>query len=250
MPLHDWSALTGWDGVHQVWVVELLYAVKPLLPPAYRAYVGTSPTFAVGGPVEERPDVGVRDWPPGGPPGAADAGGSEPDEEVAVATLAAETAVLVERAGRLVAAVELVSPRNKDRLASQAGYAAAYAGYLLRGVHLLLVDVHRRPATFSFADRVAAQLGFRQPPLPAPHAVGYRVGGPAPAGGQFLALWRRALTVGAPLPAMRLPLSAEESVAVDLEGTYLRAAEAAYLGPGDGGSPPSQPPGAPAAQGV
>ena len=37
MPLHDWSVLPGWDGVHQVWGVELLYAMKSLLPPAYRA---------------------------------------------------------------------------------------------------------------------------------------------------------------------------------------------------------------------
>lgn len=129
MPLHDWSALTAWAGVHQVWGVELLYALKPLLPPAYRAYIGTTPTFAIGGPDDGRPDVGVRDWPPGGPPAAppADAG-PEPDEEVAVATLAADTAVLVERAGRLVAAVELVSPRNKDRASAQAAYAVAYAG--------------------------------------------------------------------------------------------------------------------------
>ena len=28
MPLHDWSALPGWDGVHQVWGVELLYAPR------------------------------------------------------------------------------------------------------------------------------------------------------------------------------------------------------------------------------
>lgn len=223
MPLLDWSALSGWDGVHQVWMVELLYAVKPLLPPAYRAYIGTTPTFAIGGPDERRTDVGVTDWPAGDP-------GPEPDEEVAVATLTADTALLVERAGRLVAAVELVSPRNKDRLSSQAAYAAAYAGYLLRGVHLLLIDVHRRPAAFSFADQVAAQLALAQPAVPAPFAVGYRVGGPAPNGGRFLAVWRRPLTVGEPLPVMRLPLSADESVAVDLDGMYRRAAEAAYLG--------------------
>lgn len=231
MPLHDWPALTGWDGVHQVWGVELLYALKPLLPPAYRAYIGTTPTFAIGGPDEGRPDVCVRDWPPGGPPAApADDVGPEPDEEVAVATLAADTAVLVERAGRLVAAVELVSPRNKDRASAQAAYAAAYAGYLLRGVHLLLVDVHRRPAGFSFADEVARALGLKQPAVPSPFAVGYRVGGPSPAGGRFLAVWRRPLTVGDALPLLRLPLSADESVPVDLEGTYRRATEAAYLG--------------------
>ena len=80
------------------------------------------------------------------------------------------------------------------------------------------------------ADQVAAELGLQQPALPAPHAVGYRVGGPAPCGGRFLAVWRRGLAVGEPLPPMQLPLTTQESVEVDLEGTYRRAAEAAYLG--------------------
>lgn len=235
MPLHDWAALPGWGGVRQVWMVELLYAVKPLLPPADRASIGTTPTFAIGVPAPDdgRTDVGVREWPAGSPPTATAPltdPGPDPDEEIAVATLAADTALLVERAGRLVAAVELVSPRNKDRLSAQAAYAADYAGYLLRGVHLLLVDVHRRPAEFSFADQIAAALGTRKPDLPAPFAVAYRVGGPAPAGGKFLASWRRPLAVGEPLPAMRLWLSADESVPIDLDGTYRRAAEAAYLG--------------------
>lgn len=231
MPLHDWATLSGWDGVHQVWMVELLYAIKPQLPPSYRAYIGTTPAFAIGSPDDGRPDVGVRDWPAGEPqsPSAADTG-QEPDEEVAVATISANTALLVERGGRLVAAIELVSPRNKDRLSAQAAYTATYTGYLLRGVHLLLADVHRRPAGFSFTDRIAAELRMNQPPVSAPFVVGYRVGGPSPDGGRFLAVWRRPLAVGNPLPPMRLWLSADDSVPVDLEGTYRRATEAAYLG--------------------
>jgi hypothetical protein len=62
MPLHDWSALSGWDGVHQVWLVELLYWIKPRLPARYRAYIGTTPTFAIGAPAGERLDLEVRDW--------------------------------------------------------------------------------------------------------------------------------------------------------------------------------------------
>jgi hypothetical protein len=62
MPLHDWSALPGWDGVHQVWLVELLYWIKPRLPARYRAYIGTTPTFAIGAPAGERLDLEVRDW--------------------------------------------------------------------------------------------------------------------------------------------------------------------------------------------
>ena len=57
MPLHDWTAVSGWDGVHQVWIVELLYWLKPRLPAGYRAYIGTTPTFAIGAPAEDRPPV-------------------------------------------------------------------------------------------------------------------------------------------------------------------------------------------------
>ena len=184
MPLHDWSALSCWEGVHQVWIVELLYAIQPLLPPSYRASIGTSPTFAIGGSAQGRPDVGVRDWPTMDPHLPVQ-GESEPDEEVPVALLAQDSALLVEHAGRLVAAVELVSPRNKDRVAAQAAYTAAYTGYLLRGVHLLLIDIHRRPLAFSFADQIATSLGMHSATLPAPCAVGYRVGDPAPTGAAF-----------------------------------------------------------------
>ena len=137
MPLHDWALLPGWDGVHQVWTVELLYWIKPRLPAGYRAYIGTTPTFAIGGPVEERPDVGVRGQqtaesglPTVARPAAKGSGeaGDEPDEEVAVATLSGNTALLIEHHDRLVAAVKLISPRNRDRSSACAAYGDAYGG--------------------------------------------------------------------------------------------------------------------------
>jgi hypothetical protein len=70
---------------------------------------------------------------------------------------------------------------------------------------------------------------MEQPPCPAPFAISYRVGERAPSGGRYLAIWRRPLAFGAPLPTMRLPLSVQEFVAVDLEQTYGRATGAAYL---------------------
>ncbi|HET6879256.1 MAG TPA: DUF4058 family protein [Pirellulales bacterium] len=230
MPLHDWSGLPGWEGVHQIWMVELLYWLQPRLPAKYRAYIGTTPTFAIDAPPEERPDVGVRDQQAEEAVGSSVADAcQEPDEEVAVAALPADKAVLVERAGRLVAAVELVSPRNKDRPSACAAYASGYAAYLLKGVHLLLVDVHRLPLRFSFADRIAEELRLEQLPCASPFAVSYRVGEPAPTGGRFLAVWRRPLMVGEPLPLIPLALSVHEAVSVDLECTYARAATAAYL---------------------
>jgi hypothetical protein len=242
MPLHDWATLSGWDGVHQVWIVELLYWLKPRLPAGYRAYIGTSPTFVIGAPVEERPDVGVRTFPQGNGPqmpstAATERAGAfpsqaleEPEQEITVATFTGENALFVESQGQLIAAIELVSPRNKDRPSACATYTNVYASYLLRRVNLLLVDVHRRPLRFSFADQIAQELEIpEQPAYPAPFAISYRVGETAPNGGRFLAFWRRSLTVGAPLPQLPLALSVHEAVVVNLEETYSRAAAAAYL---------------------
>jgi len=238
MPLHDWTTLPGWDGLHQVWIVELLYWIKPRLPAGYRAYIGTTPTFAIGGPGNGRPDVGVRAWPDGNgaktppksPTAASAKPSEEPDLEIAVATLEGDKALFVESRDRLIAAIELVSPRNKDRQSACAAYTSTYAGYLLKGVNLLLVDVHRRPLQFSFADQIAVELSLQeQAPCPAPFAMSYRVGESAPNGGRFLAVWRRPLAFGEPLPSVQLPLSVDESIVVDLEQSYTRAAAAAYL---------------------
>jgi hypothetical protein len=236
MPLHDWTDRPGWEGVHHLWITELLRWIKPRLPEGYRAYIGSAPTVAVGAPAE-RPDVSVREWKEDHPPDAApttsaspsQAFTAEPDEEIAVAALDSITSLFVEMRGRLVAAVELVSPRNKDRPIARATYLARYVGYLLQGVHLLLVDVHRRPLNFSFADSIAQELHLPQQSLPAPLAISYRVGEPAASGGKWLATWRRPLRAGEPLPNMDLALTVKSGVSVDLEQTYMRAAADAYL---------------------
>jgi hypothetical protein len=237
MPLHDWSGQPGWEGVHHLWITELLRWIKPRLPEGYRAYIGSTPLLAVGAPAG-RPDVAVRSWSPPresesgrteGRSGEPDLSPPEPDEEIAVATLDPETAVFVERQGVLIAAVEMISPRHKDRPFARSACVARYLGYLLDGANLMLIDVHPHPRAFSFADQIAAQLQVEQPPVAPPLAVSYRVGEPAPSGGRFLAIWRRPLTAGAPLPNLPLPLTPEQAVAIDLETTYSRAAADAYL---------------------
>jgi hypothetical protein len=234
MPLHDWSDRPGWEGMHHLWITELLRWVKPRLPVGYRAYIGSARLLAVGAPVD-RPDVGVRSWSPTEAtrlPGPAVAETStdstEPDEEIAVATLDPETTVYVERQGRLIAAVELISPRNKDRPIARSAYLARYLGYLLEGAHLVLIDVHRLPVGFSFADHIATELHLQQPSVLPPMAVSYRVGEPAATGGRLLAIWRRPMTVGDTLPPIPLPLTSEQEVTLDLDQTYARAAEDAY----------------------
>ena len=232
MPLHDWTDRSGWEGVHHTWITELQRWVKLRLPAGYRAYIGSVPSLAVATP--DKPVVSVREWPeataPDLPPPADGAGatGEEPDEQIAVMTLDPEKAVHVELRGRLIAAIELTSPRNQDRPEARSTYLMRYLGYLFGGVHLLLVDVHRRPL-FSFADGIAEGLPIRQPLLPPPMAVSYCVGDPAATGGRNLGIWRRPLTVGEALPTMQLPLDVSIRVPVDLEQTYMRAAADAYL---------------------
>lgn len=233
MPLHDWAELSGWEGMHLLWMSELLRHLKGKLPAGFRAYLGSGPAVAIGAP-NQRPDIAVREHAAEASSRRANAASGstaiEPDIEVAVATLDPAPTLFVERDGRLVAAIELISPRNKDRNVARATYLSRYAGYLIEGVHLLLVDVHRRPAGFSFADGIAAELQMdREPPVPPPAAVSYRVGEPAATGGRLLAIWRRPLTIGAPLPALPLALNTNDAIEVDLESTYMRAAADAYL---------------------
>lgn len=229
MPLHDWNDDRGWDSVHLVWQAELLAWIQPRLPAGYRAYLGAVPALTVDTP-NGRPDLNVRQWSTTAPEtNEAPSTLTAPDcEAVATFTLDPQRAIHVDLHGRLVAAIELISPRNKDRPTSRERSLNRYAGYLHQGVHLLLVDVLPRPARFSFADALAANLGIPQPACPAPCAVSYRVCEPVPEG-TVVALWRRPLQVGQPLPTIPLALDTHREVPIDLERTYQEAARRAYL---------------------
>jgi hypothetical protein len=230
MPLHDWSNDRGWDSVHLVWLAQLLDWVQPRLPAGYRAYLGSVPALTVDTP-NGRPDLNVRQWtaPTVETDPTASAGDAAPDQEaVATFTLDPQRAIHIDLHGLLIAAIEIISPRNKDRPSSRERYLGRYAGYLRQGVHLLLIDALPRPAGFSFADALAANLGFAAAPCPAPCAVSYRVGAPVP-DGTVLAVWQRPLAIGRPLPRIPLPLDREQLVSIDLEHTYREAARRAYL---------------------
>lgn len=234
MPLHDWTDDSGWDGFHTLWITHLFHAIKPQLPGDFRAYLGSIPAVHVAG--LEHPDFAVRHWLPEPAPDAAPDGNGiansatmEPDIETATITLDPQLALYITYRGRMVAALELISPRNKDRRSAREHYASRYLGYLREGAHLLLVDVHRRPLAFSFADTLAGELRIEQPATLPPLAATYRVGEPAAEGGRYLAIWRRPLVVGTPLPTMPLPLTIRAAIDVNLEDTYMLAAADLYL---------------------
>ena len=232
MPLHDWADDRAWHRVHPVWLTYLLEDIQERLPDGYKAFLGGVPSLTVD-TGHGRPDVSVRRWDSLRPADSPTAGGFEPDVEAAVAVrLAPQPAIHVDRGGQLIAALELVSPRNKDRAGAKESYAARYLGYLQLGVHLMLVDVLPRPRGYSFADAIAAGVGLGAPPLPPPFAAAYRVGEAVPVGdepGSLLGVWQRPLRPGDELPTLPLPLSVHQGVPVDLERAYTRATRRAYL---------------------
>src|SRR5262245_19889841 len=177
MPLHDWTDERGWDSVHPVWLTYLLEFVQERLPEGYKAFLGGVPSLAVDAG-HGKPDVSVRQWGtgPAAEPAAGGTGVLEPDLEATVPfQLAPHRALHVDFHGQLFAALEIVSPRNKDRADAMEAYANRCLVYLRLGVHLMLVDVLPRPKGFSFSNAVTGGLGLDLPPLPPPFAAAYRV---------------------------------------------------------------------------
>ena len=216
MPLHDWTDDRGWDSVHRLWINSLLFWIQDRLPAGYRAYLGPVPGLAIAAE-SSRPASPLVDEP-------------QPDfQAVALLNPESPSTVHVFHQGRLVAAVELVSPRNDDRHSWREFYRNRYIGYVWSGVNLLLADVHRRPSGYSFVEAMAGELQCQFPIGLPPHAVSWNVGGPTPDGGLFLDGWYRALAVGDPLPSVPLVLTTGKSLLIDLEHTYAAAAHRAYL---------------------
>ena len=230
MPLHDWTKRRGWSGLHIYWMVNICDDIKTKLPDGFRAYIGSSPIVAIDDPPGQ-PDVSVRQTN-GGTQNTLESGEFDPfqpDWEGQVATIEAETSVYIERNGRLIAAVELISPGNKDGSDKKLNYTARYLGYLTNGVHLLFVDLHPRPFAFSFADEIAERLQFpQQPSRQAPYAISYRVNS-ATSGETTVAVRHFSLKVGDPLPNAPLAIGFPDVVIVDLEETYRKAAASAYV---------------------
>jgi hypothetical protein len=123
---------------------------------------------------------------------------------------------------RVAAAIELVSPRNKDRPRAREAFAAKCADCLGRGCGVVVVDVVTTRRADLQAD-LLAMLGA-DPAVEASgalSAVSYR---PVvrDGDGQLLA-WPAALEVGRPLPTVPLWLEADLAVPLDLEISHSAA---------------------------
>ena len=230
MPLLDHfhpplSRTHPWRGFHGAWAAAMARLLNAgVLPPGYYAV----PFLDRDGPVEidvaalREFEVAGSVSAPGGPlwtptaPGLALAVEWPSLDDVRVEVLTDEGDP------RVAAAVELVSPRNKDRTRAREAFAAKCADYLGRGCGVVVVDVVTTRRADLQAD-LLAMLGA-DPAVEASgalSAVSYR---PVvrDGEGQLLA-WPAALEVGRPLPTVPLWLGADLAVPLDLEASHSAA---------------------------
>jgi hypothetical protein len=131
-----------------------------------------------------------------------------------------------EGGARLVAAIELVSPGNKDRADHRRAFATKCASYTCRGISLIVVDIvtSRRANLYNEIGRVLGQAGaFALPAETALYGIAYR---PIVRDGESrIEIWPSPLEIGRPLPVLPLALNAEIVLPIDLESTYTVACQ-------------------------
>jgi hypothetical protein len=233
MPLRDHfrpplSETSSWEEVRGQWPAVIVQHLGTVLPPRYTA----GPRVHLGAEVEI--DVATFDSSP-----ASRGRQSPPDESgpatawsPAEPTLAVETELSdfdeyevrvydTRRGRRLVAAIELISPANKDRPEHRGQFTSKCAALLRQGVSLVLVDVVTVRDANLYADLLEL-TGRRDPSLgerpPAAYAVACRW---RPRGAsRWLETWNHPLKPGTSLPCLPLWLTEDLAVPLDLEASY------------------------------
>jgi hypothetical protein len=226
-----------WESFHAAWATEIMRALnREVLPPGCFAEAQVH----IGSRVEI--DVATFDQEHG----AAAQAGNGNSGGVAVGTWASPATALIMPAvfpdeievqvfrmaggATLVAAIELVSPRNKDQPEARRAFAAKCASYLQQGIGVAIVDIaterqanlHNELIRLMEADERFAFAG--ETPL---YAVAYRPS--RQESGDQVEIWPFPLALGQPLPTVPLALRGVATLPVDLEATYAATCQDSRL---------------------
>ncbi len=221
-----------WESVHGGWPMEIVRSLSSKLPPQFVAHL----TVHAGAFAEV--DVGAYEkddalaHPSGNGNGAvATAVWAPPHATLTVETnLPAQDEYEVrvydaDRGLHLVAAIELVSPANKDRPENRRAFVAKCAALLQKQVSVTIVDLvtirnqNLYGELLDFIDRADPALGADPP---ATYAVACRATKTTvkPGAPWQLETWLGPMRVGQPLPTLPLWLADDLAVPLDLEGSY------------------------------
>lgn len=244
MPLRDHfrppvSKKSSWEGFHGMWPASIVQQLRKLLPAGYVA----EPRVRLGTVMEI--DVGTLEWDEAPPLGA-----STGDGDGGVATLAwtgERPAVAVEteppeeyeyevrvydleRERQLVAAIELVSPANKDRAESRDTFVAKCAALLRKGVAVSVVDLVTL-RQFNLYAQLMEFIGHPDRTMSVTSPATYAASCRWVTKGRRAKLeaWSHTLVVGQPLPTLPLWLNDNQVVSLNLELSYERACQDLWI---------------------
>jgi hypothetical protein len=222
-PLHGQR---HWEGFHHAWATAIAFQLnEELLPPDYYA----EPEITLGPEMEIDVATLERSHTDTGGKSVATATWAPPRPKITVKPDFSrldgyEVRVYQDLDGpRLRAAIELVSPANKDRAEARETFAAKCAGYLRHAVHLVIVDiVTSRSANlhvelFDLMEIKSRRAAWRS--ATGLYAVAYRCVTLRKA--PRLEVWPETLIVGDALPTLPLWLAPDLYVPLRLEDTYL-----------------------------
>lgn len=229
-PLDD---VTAWEGFHGQWPAVIVQKLGRILPARYVAAprvhsgsqveidVATFDTEEVGtfSPETSEGNGGVATavWAPALPTLTVETELPDADEyEVRIYDS--------KRGRRLVAAVEIVSPANKDRPDHRRLFVAKCAALLQQRVSVAIIDLVTVRDFNLYADLLQL-IGQGDPALgaepPSLYAVSCRW---RPQGNRrLLETWNQSLQLGQPLPTIPLWLADNFAVPLELEASYDQA---------------------------
>lgn len=236
MPLRDHfrppvSKHSSWQGFHGGWPMVMVQQLVRVLPPGFtaepRAILGTY--FEIDVCAFDESVDNERDLPAGRETngGVATATWAPPEPTLIVDAEIPdqyEYEVLiydVDRERTLVAAVEIVSPANKDRPDNRQLFVAKCASLLTKGVCVSLVDLVTIRHLNLYTELLAL-IGRSDPAFgPNPPATYAATGRRRKTGKRTkLDLWSYPLAVGQPLPRLPIWLTETHAVSLDLEASY------------------------------
>jgi uncharacterized protein DUF4058 len=215
-----------WEGFHHAWATFIAQQLnQETLPPGYFAEseisLGPELEFDVATLELARPDGadkegGTAVWSPPRPHITA---------KVDFAHLDSCEILVYQDAGgaELRAAIDLISPANKDRAGSRRTFSAKCAGYLKHGIGLVIVDIVTAQAANLHKELFdVLEVKSRRPAWKSPtglYAVAYRAA--TYRKNPRVEAWPEPLALGQPLPVVPLWLGVDLCVPVRLEESYL-----------------------------
>jgi hypothetical protein len=243
MPLLDHfhpplSTERRWESFHSSWATRLADALTARwLPPNYIAeeHAHLGPSVEIDVATLERESTTASAQANGGVATVGQKVWAPPAADGSFAAVFPDTfevrVLCTDTGPKLVAAIELIGPGNKDRASERRGFAIKCASYLYQGISVIIVDIVTNRRANLHNDILELMNGaesLRLAPEESLYAVAYQ---PLRRGrDDTIDAWRSPLAISRALPTLPLGLRADLVIPVDFEDTYAETCLRKQLG--------------------